>query len=49
MVQEHTGDSEIKTIKNKSLRSKNVLSKPKARRESPQVVNRETQGNFMGS
>lgn len=47
-VEEHKGDSEIESNKNKSLRSEKVLSKPKARRESPQVLNRETRDNFMG-
>lgn len=48
MLQEHAGDSGIKSVKNKSLRSERVLSKPKARRESPQVVYRERRDDFMG-
>lgn len=48
VVQEHTGDSKMESVKNKSLRGERVLSKPKARRESPQVVNRERWDNFMG-
>lgn len=42
MLKGHTGDSEIKSIRDMAIRRENVLSKSKARRKEPQVVNRET-------
>lgn len=37
----------MESDKNESLRSEKVLSKPKARRESPQVLNKEIRDNSM--
>lgn len=38
----------MESDKKESLRSEKVLSKPKARRESPQVLNKEIRDNSMG-